>query len=260
MPSVADKAAAHDHGQAPREMDGQPGGTSPETAPAADGLLRRLRSELGRRGLATVDADTVPALDPAGRTHAAVLILLYPHRSGPRAALVPHLALTRRTEALPRHRGQISLPGGRWDPEDGSLLQTALREAQEELGVDPAQLEVWGCLEPEHIVVSHYLVAPFVAYSPRRPAFRPAPGEVAELIEVPLALLLDPTTLAEEIWEIRGAPREVSFYRHGEHKIWGATARVLAKLVALLMPEPAAHATARLEPGTVLPEGKPGEG
>ncbi len=259
MPSVADEGAAHDRGQAPREMDGQPSGCSLEAPPAADGLLGRLRAELDRRGLATVDAETVPAPDPAGRTHAAVLVLLYPHRSGPRAALRPHLALTRRTEALPRHGGQISLPGGRWDPEDGSLLHTALREAQEELGLDPAQLEMWGYLEPEYIVVSQYLVAPFVAYSPRRPAFCPAPGEVAELIEVPLALLVEPTTLAEEIWEIRGAPRQVSFYRHGEHKIWGATARVLGKLVALLTPEPAAHATARLEPGTVFPEGSPGE-
>ncbi len=133
-------------------------------------------------------------------------------------------------------------------------MRTALRETQEELAVDPSSLEIWGRLEPERIRVSHYLVAPFIAYTPRRPDFRPAPSEVAQIIEVPLPLLLDPTTLAEEIWDLEGTPRQVTFYRHGEDKIWGATARVLGKLVALLTPEPADHAAARLEPGIVVPE------
>ena len=224
------------------------------------GLLDRLQTELDRRGLGSLDAESIPEPDPEGRTLAAVLILLYPRRQASGQEPIPHLVLTRRTAALRRHSGQISLPGGRWDRADGPLLRTALREAEEELGVDPSSLEVWGRLEAEYIVVSHYLVQPFVAYTPRRPEFRPAPSEVAELIEVPLPLLLDPTTLAEEIWEIRGMPRQVAFYRHGEHKIWGATARVLGKLVALLTPESAAHATARLEPGAVLPERGRGEG
>jgi 8-oxo-dGTP pyrophosphatase MutT (NUDIX family) len=218
-------------------------------------LLDRLRAELERRGLGPAGLEIPPDPDPEGRTLAAVLILLYP-RPDDRGEPIPHLVLTQRTEALPRHRGQISLPGGRFDPADGSLLRTALREAQEELGVDPSALTIWGRLEPERIVVSHYLVAPFIAYTPRRPDFRPAASEVAGIIEVPLPLLLDPTTLAEEIWEVQGTPREVSFYRHGEHKIWGATARVLGKLVALLTPESPAHAAARLEPGRVFPEGR----
>jgi 8-oxo-dGTP pyrophosphatase MutT (NUDIX family) len=223
-------------------------------------VLARLRPELARRGLDRVDSELAPDPDPEGRTLGAVLILLYPSPVDSSGQTVPHLALTRRTEALRSHRGQISLPGGRYDVGDGSLLRTALREAREELAVDPAALEVWGRLEPERIVVSHYLVAPFVAYAPARPDFRPNPSEVAELIEVPLPLLLDPATLAEEVWEIRGAPRQVAFYRHGEHKIWGATARVLGQLVALLTPESAADATTRLAPGTVLPEGDRGEG
>lgn len=223
--------------------------------PSGSELLDRLREELDRRGLGPTNLEGRPDADPEGRTLAAVLILLYPHAQAPGGEPLPHLVLTRRTEVLPRHSGQISLPGGRWDQSDGPLLRTALREAREELDVDPSQLTIWGRLEPEPIVVSHYLVAPFVAYAPRRPEFRPAPSEVAELIEVPLPVLLDPTTLAEEIWEIRGTERQVSFYRHGEYKIWGATARVLGKLVALLTPEPEDHAVARLEPGLVNPEG-----
>jgi 8-oxo-dGTP pyrophosphatase MutT (NUDIX family) len=243
-------ADSHDEGRASEQR--LPG---PERAqPSADELLDRLRVELDRRGLGLTELEVFPKPDPEGRRLAAVLILLYPHRPEPRARPVPHLVLTRRTVALRRHSGQISLPGGRFDPADGSLLRTALRETWEELGVDPATLAIWGRLEPERIVVSHYLVAPFIAYARERPDFRPAPSEVAGLIEVPLPLLLDPTTLAEEIWEIQGIARQVAFYRHGEHKIWGATARVLGKLVALLTPESAAHATARLEPGAVLPE------
>ena len=229
------------------------------THSGAPPLLTRLREELEHRGLGAADLGRVPEPDPEGRTLAAVLILLY-SRQAPDGGSAPYLVLTRRTAALARHSGQISLPGGRHDATDGSLLRTALRETHEELGVAPDGLAVWGRLEPEWIVVSDYLVSPFIAYAPRRPEFRPAPSEVAELIEVPLAVLLDPTTLAEEIWEIRGVQRQVVFYRHGEHKIWGATARVLGKLVALLTPESAAHASARLEPGAVLPERGPSEG
>ncbi len=241
------------------DRDGQDGTRGPDDGAVdaqtdAGELLGRLRAELDRPGLGRLKPQVQPNPDPDGRRLAAVLILLYPHRQGPTAEPVPHLVLTRRTEELRRHSGQISLPGGRFDPADGSLVRTALRETWEELGVDPASLELWGRLEPERIVVSHYLVQPFVAYTPRRPDFRPSPSEVADVIEVPLQILLDPRTLVEESWDLQGALRQVTFYRHGEHKIWGATARVLGKLVALLTPESADHAAARLEPGRVWPE------
>ena len=202
-------------------------------------LLDSLRSALLAAGLGPTRLDIAPADDPEGRTLAAGLVLLYPHRlpAAPATAdAVPHLVLTRRTTALRRHSGQISLPGGRYDAEDGSLLRTALRETEEELGVDPADLTIWGRLEPEHIVATHYALAPFVAYTPRRPDFRPAPAEVAEVIDLPLAQILDPSSLQEEIWELQGTPRRVSFYRHAEHKVWGATARILHQVATLLDP------------------------
>jgi 8-oxo-dGTP pyrophosphatase MutT (NUDIX family) len=220
------------------------------------GLLERLGDELLRRHLGPDELEVAPAPDPEGRRLGAVLILLYPRRVGEDEEPTPHLVLTRRTEMLRSHSGQISLPGGRHEPADGSLLWTALRETCEELGVDPADLTVLGRLEPEPITVSHYLVAPFIARAARRPEFRPAHDEVAEVLEVPLAKLLDPDVVAEEIWEIRGVPRQISFFRHGEHKIWGATARVLGKLVALLTTESPEHAAARLQPGIVNPEGE----
>lgn len=228
-------------------------------------LLDQLRSALLGAGLGPTRLDIAPADDPEGRTLAAGLVLLYPHRlpdaPGP-ADEAPHLVLTRRTTALRRHSGQISLPGGRYDPDDGSLLRTALRETEEELGVDPADLTIWGRLEPEYIVATHYALAPFVAYTPRRPSFRPAPAEVAEVIDLPLAQILDPSMLEEEIWELQGTPRRVSFYRHAEHKVWGATARILHQLATLLDPSLADAGTfagaggetgRRLAPGDTWP-------
>lgn len=227
-------------------------------------LLDRLRTALLAAGLGPTRLDIAPADDPEGRTLAAGLVLLYPHQpAGEAAPGAPHLVLTRRTTALRRHSGQISLPGGRYDREDGSLLRTALRETEEELGVDPANLTIWGRLEPEHIVASHYALAPFVAYIPRRPEFVPAPAEVAEVIEVPLARLLEPDCVEEEDWDFQGRTRRVSFFRYGDHKIWGATARILSQVVGLLDPERAADHTfvgaageagrRRLAPGDVWP-------
>jgi 8-oxo-dGTP pyrophosphatase MutT (NUDIX family) len=206
-------------------------------------LLERLRVALLAAGLGPTHLDIAPADDPEGRTLAAGLVLLYPFNlaspdgpTGAHGASAPHLVLTQRTTALRRHSGQISLPGGRYDVEDGSLLRTALRETDEELGVNPADLTIWGRLEPEHIVASHYALAPFVAFTPRRPIFVPAPAEVAEVIDLPLAHLLDPASIEEEVWEFQGSERRVCFYRYGEHKIWGATARILHQIVALLDP------------------------
>jgi 8-oxo-dGTP pyrophosphatase MutT (NUDIX family) len=228
-------------------------------------LLDRLRSALLEAGLGPTRLDIAPADDPEGRTLAAALVLLYPHHltgTPGSASGTPHLVLTRRTTMMRRHSGQISLPGGRYDAEDGSLLRTALRETEEELGVDPADLTIWGRLEPELIVASHYALAPFVAYTPRRPEFRPAPAEVAEVIDLPLSRLLDPATLEEEVWDFQGTQRRVSFYRAAEHKIWGATARILHQLVTLLDPDRADAGTftgaggetgRRLAPGDTWP-------
>ena len=227
------------------------------------GLLGRLRAALLAAGLGPSELDIVPSDDPEGRTLAAGLVLLYPYAPGGGSdEAAPHIVLTRRTTAMRRHSGQISLPGGRYDLEDGSLLRTALRETEEELGVAPSSLTLWGRLEPEHIVASHYALAPFVAYTPRRPAFVPAPAEVAEVIDLPLAHLLDPATVEEEDWEFQGLTRRVSFFRFQEHKIWGATARILSQIVLLLDPSrtdvgPFAGAAGetgrRLAPGDVWP-------
>jgi 8-oxo-dGTP pyrophosphatase MutT (NUDIX family) len=156
------------------------------------------------------------------------LILVYPLLD------VAYLVLTLRPTSMRRHAGQISLPGGGYEPGDGSLLTTSLRETHEELGIPPDGIEVWGALDHSVITVSHYQIKPFVGFLPQRPEFVPNPAEVEEVLEVPLTLLTDATALREEVRELSNGPRTISFYAWGEHKIWGATARVLGQLARLL--------------------------
>ena len=167
----------------------------------------------------------LPGVQPR---QAGVLLALYP------VAGVLHLVLTVRTSSLHHHSGQISLPGGGREEEDGSFQETALREAHEEIGLITNGIEVLGPLTPLYIPPSNNTIHPFVAYAPGRPDFHPDPTEVAELLEVPLHVFLDPATRREEDWIWRGERLHVPFYAVGEHKVWGATAIVLAEFVALL--------------------------
>ncbi len=170
---------------------------------------------------------------------AGVLALLYPAWAEPGFSEKPgsagaplHIVLTRRTDSMDNHRGQISLPGGSMDPGEDAIA-AALREAHEELAVDPARVRVLGQLSPLYIPPSGVCIFPVVAYAPERPAFAASPLEVAEVLEVPLDHLLDPATQREEIWPIRGENVRVPFYTVGHHKVWGATAMVLCEFLTL---------------------------
>ncbi len=172
-------------------------------------------------------ADLYRYLTPPPCRHAGALLLLYP------LAGSLHFLLTRRAESVEAHKGQISLPGGA--QEDGESLQaTALREAFEEVGVDPAKVEMLGSLSPVYIPPSNFYLHPFVGYMARKPDYNAFAGEVAELIEMPLGDLLEAKAV-EEDWVIQGQPRRVPFYAFGPHKVWGATAMVLAEFAAALL-------------------------
>jgi len=157
---------------------------------------------------------------------AAVLILLYPRRGD------LHIVLTRRTSEVDHHRGQVSLPGGEVDAGE-TIVEAALREAREEIGVRPEGARVLGVMTPLYIPASNYCITPVVAAMPRRPVFRRAPAEVAEVIELPLEELLDPATVRREVWTLRGRKTDIPFFFYRGHKIWGATAMVLAEFVAI---------------------------
>jgi 8-oxo-dGTP pyrophosphatase MutT (NUDIX family) len=158
---------------------------------------------------------------------AGVLLLLVPDAG--RLAVV----LTKRTENVLHHPGQVSLPGGEQHAGE-SLTATALRETSEELGCDLQALRVLGRLTPLYIPTSNYCVYTTVAFLPDRPRFRPQPDEVAEVIVVPVDFLLDPANLRIENWDYKGRSLRVPFFEFRGHCIWGATAMILGEFLALL--------------------------
>ncbi|NJM05163.1 CoA pyrophosphatase [Candidatus Gracilibacteria bacterium] len=171
-----------------------------------------------------------PMQPPPGQVPraAAALLLLYPE-SGEL-----HLPLTLRSARLNQHAGQVSLPGGATDPDDAGPEATALREAHEELGIDPASVELLGRLTPFYIPPSNFLLSPIVGYVADVPPLRPNPSEVADVFSVSLRYLQDPANVREENWERQGVPFRVPFYAIDGHKVWGATALLLSELVARL--------------------------
>lgn len=151
----------------------------------------------------------------------------------------PHLLLTKRTEAVEHHKGQISFPGGGEEPGDADLLATALRETHEELGLDPEAVEVWGRLDELETVVSGFAITPYVGFIARLGTLRPNPNEIDEIVAVAFAVFLDPARLRAEHVVHDGRPRELLFYDCGPHVVWGATARIINGMVRLLAAGPA---------------------
>jgi 8-oxo-dGTP pyrophosphatase MutT (NUDIX family) len=164
---------------------------------------------------------------PSSSLSAGVLVLLYP---GEGRLLV---LLTQRTADLLHHRAQISFPGGQQEA-DEDLQVTALRESQEEVGIDPQSLRIMGHLTPLFIPPSNYCIFPTVAYAPERPALQPSEKEVAAVLEVPLDHLRDPRNLKRETWKLRSHDVSVPFFDYQGHKIWGATAMVLSELLEII--------------------------
>lgn len=164
-------------------------------------------------------------LDETDLKRAAVLLPLFVRKG------MLWILLTRRTETVEHHRGQISFPGGAEEPDDRSLFETALRESEEEIGLKRQDAVSLGSLSPMRTVTSFY-VEPFVAAIPQPYVFRPQETEIAEIIEAPLAALADPAI--REVKPYPGRPDPVLFYHYGRHTIWGATAFMLAELLEAL--------------------------
>lgn len=197
------------------------------TAPGNDGLW--LRERLMPRFLeGNAARPTAPPPGAPAPRPGAVLVLLYPH------AETIYVPLTVRNADLPTHSGEVSLPGGSYDESDGDLGATALREAWEELAIPMEAVELWTRLTPVWIPVSNFQITPFVGWTGQRPAFGPAIEEVAEVIEAPLSILLKPEIVRSEERVIRGRAMRIPFFAIGSHKVWGATALVLAELVGRL--------------------------
>jgi 8-oxo-dGTP pyrophosphatase MutT (NUDIX family) len=158
---------------------------------------------------------------------AAVLFLLYPRANG------WHLPAILRPRHMKAHADQVGLPGGMVEAGESSQ-QTALREYEEELGGTRSGIRVIGELSPLYVFVSNVLVRPHLALSLETPAWQPSPAEVAEVIEVPVAELLDPRKRSRQWIERRGLKFSAPNYEIGQRQIWGATCMMLAELAALL--------------------------
>ena len=194
-------------------------------APATDPWAA-LEAALARPSAPSSDYDLAPERPPARRAGlrpAGVLMALEDGPGGPR------LYLTKRSPALKHHPGQIAFPGGKLDAGDADAAAAALREAREEIGLDPATVHLLAEL-PSHETVTGYTVTPIVARIDG--AFSPIPeaGEVAEVFRVPLSLLLDPSRYRIERRRWRGVWRRYYVVPYGPYYIWGATARMLKSL------------------------------
>lgn len=185
----------------------------------------RSRADIARELRAVLlDPAAAAQLDVHGRTDAAVLVPLFA-RDGEL-----HAVLTRRRGDMRRHAGEISFPGGRQDDDEADLRATALREAEEEIGLPADAVELLGALQPTPTIATNYAVYPFVGLIEPGHAWVPSAAEVDEVLELPLRALRDGYERRRLLR--RGVPFRTDVYVVDEHLVWGATARMLGDLLA----------------------------
>lgn len=157
----------------------------------------------------------------------SVLILFYPYED------TVYFPLILRPTSPGVHSGQIGLPGGGFEAGDSDLFHTALREAQEEIGIDPSLITILGQLTTLYVRPSNNLVLPVVGWAAERPTFLPDPREVALLIEASLLEFLNPANRRTEVWELAARTANVPFFGVQNQTVWGATAMILGELLVL---------------------------
>jgi 8-oxo-dGTP pyrophosphatase MutT (NUDIX family) len=182
----------------------------------------------------------VAAAQPGRIAHGTELTDMLEAPPVPAAVLVafvldahPGVLLTKRTAHLNKHAGQVSFPGGRIDPTDADAVAAALREAQEEVALDPGQVTVLGPLD-DFLTGTGYRITPVIGLIPAGLAFLPSPNEVETVFELPLSVLLDPNAPQLMRREVQGRQRDFWVWPHPDHYIWGATAAILVHLARAL--------------------------
>lgn len=188
-------------------------------------LFTKIMKESIKRILARKDKGSTINKD---RAHAAILLLFYQNKSE------YYILFTKRSTKVDSHKGEISFPGGRHDNNDITLVNTALRENFEEIGIKKDDVEVFGELDDVVTITSNYIITPFVATFPYPYEFIINKDEVEEIIEVSISSLLDKDIFWEELWIHEGRNYSTYFYRYQNHIIWGATAVILKQFLDLL--------------------------
>jgi 8-oxo-dGTP pyrophosphatase MutT (NUDIX family) len=159
---------------------------------------------------------------------AAIMILLYPKNAG------VYTVFIQRPEYDGIHSGQISFPGGKKEDSDIDLIQTAIRETSEEIGVVSTEIKIISSLTPLYIPVSNTLVTPVVGWLEKEPVFKPQEKEVVFIIEANIRTLLDPSIIKTKPFEIRGEMIDIKYFDYQNNTIWGATAMILHELFTLM--------------------------
>jgi 8-oxo-dGTP pyrophosphatase MutT (NUDIX family) len=162
------------------------------------------------------------------RVRAAVMVPIYCKQGQ------LHILLIKRTETVRVHKGEISFPGGTYEYEDETLVNTALRESAEEIGLRPGDVEILGELDDEPSIATNYNISPFVGFIPWPYKFRLSPEETEEIINVPVQSLLDKTSRRKGTRTVDGKTIITYDYHYQERVIWGATARILNRFLSIL--------------------------
>ncbi len=202
-------------------MEHEPTSTAWPKSSAPRQVAERIRARLALLQPRSLIADYT--------SEAAILVLII-ERQGE-----PHFLLTRRTEEVQTHKGQISFPGGMRDGSE-SLEQTALRETFEEVGIEADRIEILGRFH-DYLSSTDYRVTPFAGYIEGPFSTTPQTTEVAEILLVPFSIFLDPGRLRIEQMLYRGRMRDVYFYSYETHQIWGLTARIIKDFLAEVLQE-----------------------
>ena len=187
-------------------------------------LRARLASAVG--GADVVYGEEIVGLLEAPPVPAAVLVPIVLRAE-------PSLLLTKRTSHLKKHAGQVSFPGGRIDPGDADAQAAALREAEEEIALDPAVVEILGRMD-DYVTGTGYIITPVLGLLPPDLLYVPSPHEVEEVFEFPFSVLLDPEAPRRQKQHVRGQWREYWVWPHPDHFIWGATAAIMHHLAGKL--------------------------
>jgi 8-oxo-dGTP pyrophosphatase MutT (NUDIX family) len=153
-----------------------------------------------------------------------------------------HLLFTKRTDLVKTHKGEICFPGGHYEPEDITMLKTALRETEEEVGIAPQDILVAGELDSTINASSGYIITSYVGFIPYPHVLKLEEREIVEALEVPVSFLLDPANLKQETWDYHGRRINVECYNFHDRVIWGATGRIL-KIFLPVWAEAAAEKT-----------------
>jgi 8-oxo-dGTP pyrophosphatase MutT (NUDIX family) len=212
----------------PRPSSVRAGGPPPWAGLPSGALRLTLADVRARLALLPAAVEAVERVN--GSRAAAVLVPMF--ETGGEAYVV----LIKRPETMPSHRGEIAFPGGGFEPGvDADLEAAALREAHEEVGLAPADVEIVARLDGISTVASRFTITPFVGFLAERPHLAPNPREVVRVLEVPLSELLAEGVYREERWDMWMRDSAIHFYELEDETVWGATARILTGLLAHLV-------------------------